>query len=463
MKQETIQVGTLAERILDAFPSGSYALAGLLRLLDIVETTHVPTAAVECKAQPRMLINPQFVEQHAATSEKLLMLVMHELHHVLLGHTTLFPRITPVQNFIFDAVINGVVCRMFPGAEYTAFFTDFYRADRFPECLLRPASGWPRRAAKTPVGLLKLRDPLRRRAIEVHSALYSETGASYLEVFNLLPKLLIAVGEAGDLGIPLLGGHGQDGNQHTELDQHSPLVFEIVRDLVEQWPQPPDPIKGRSLADVLKTSSVFPVKTKTNRSTLRSLIRKVAGSHGSGRVRRLVSDPTTVQSPIPSGCRRSLVLQALGAEPLLHTMSAPWKRHRATGELVHIYLDVSGSMDSVLKDLYGAVLDCEQLVFPTVHLFSTKVADITVRDLRSGKCESTGGTDIACVADHMSKHKVRRAVLVTDGWVGLPQGEHKQVLQSARLAVAYLGNNINQTDLQAVSNHSEILIIGGNS
>ncbi|MEI6136277.1 MAG: hypothetical protein WCQ48_02520, partial [Chloroflexota bacterium] len=36
----------LAERILDAFPSGSYALSGLLRLLDIVETTSVPTAAV---------------------------------------------------------------------------------------------------------------------------------------------------------------------------------------------------------------------------------------------------------------------------------------------------------------------------------------------------------------------------------------------------------------------------------
>jgi hypothetical protein len=75
----------LAERILDAFPSGSYALSALLRLLDIVETTSVPTAAVECRAQPRLLINPEFVEKHAPTSEKLLSLVMHELHHVLLG------------------------------------------------------------------------------------------------------------------------------------------------------------------------------------------------------------------------------------------------------------------------------------------------------------------------------------------------------------------------------------------
>ena len=114
----------ITDRILDTFPSGSYALTALLRLLDIVESPAVPTAAVECRVQPRMLINPDFVKRHAASPEKLLMLVMHELHHVLLGHTTLFPRLTRVDNFIFDAVINGLLCRMFPDPQYTAFFTD---------------------------------------------------------------------------------------------------------------------------------------------------------------------------------------------------------------------------------------------------------------------------------------------------------------------------------------------------
>ena len=52
---------SLAARILDAFPAGSYALSGLLRLLDVVETEEVQTAAVECVAQPRLLINPRFV------------------------------------------------------------------------------------------------------------------------------------------------------------------------------------------------------------------------------------------------------------------------------------------------------------------------------------------------------------------------------------------------------------------
>jgi hypothetical protein len=77
----------LAERILEAFPSGYYALSALLRLLDIVESESVPTAAVECVIQPRLLIHPGFVAKHAETPEKLLLLVMHELHHVLLWHT----------------------------------------------------------------------------------------------------------------------------------------------------------------------------------------------------------------------------------------------------------------------------------------------------------------------------------------------------------------------------------------
>ena len=72
---------------------------------------------------------------------------------MLLGHTTLFPRLTPAHNFVFDAVINGVLCRMFPSPAHTAFFTDFYRDDLFPECLLRPPRDWPRGTKAAAPGL----------------------------------------------------------------------------------------------------------------------------------------------------------------------------------------------------------------------------------------------------------------------------------------------------------------------
>ncbi len=446
----------LSERILDAFPSGSYALSALLRLMDIVESPDVPTAAVECRIQPRLLVNPEFVAQHAQTSDKLLMLVMHELHHVLLGHTTLFPHVTPVQNFVFDAVINGIVCRMFDREEHTAFFTDFYDADSFPQCLLRPPPGWPQKP-DIAGGIAALPEPQRGLVNEIHVALYSPAGATYQEVFDSLPRIL-KVQRIGD--IPLLGGHSQDGTPDGPLEQHSPLLFDVVRGIVEQWPQPPDPIRGRSLADVLKETHVSARREPSSRAILRKLIRKVAGFHSTGAVRQVQNAAVTVSTPLPSVDRRSIVLHALGYDALLHAGQTRMRRLVRSGERVHVYLDVSGSMDLVKSALYAAVLDCEKLVHPTVHLFSSKVADISLAELRRGVCKSTGGTDIACVAEHMAANRVRRALMITDGWVGAPRGRHQSTLAQVKLAVAFLGTNPNATDLKSVLDHSAALSIG---
>jgi len=383
------------------------------------------------------------------------MLVMHELHHVLLGHTTLFPRCTPVQNFVFDAVINGVICRMFPQPPYTAFLTDYYDSASYPHCLLRPPPGWPARKGRAS-GIDLLPVVQAHRVNEIHQALYSSTGASYQEVFEALPKLL----NDPSLTMPkLLGGH-QDA-AGGNLEHLSPLLFDTVRSIVEQWPQPPDPIKGRSLAEVLKTQTIHPAKVPPSaRQVLRGLMRKVAGVHASGQVRQRQVDSLNVLTPIPGMGRRSMVLRALGHEPLLHVGPTLWCHPVCVGERVHVYLDVSGSMDSVMHALYGAVLDCAAFVHSTVHLFSSKVADVSLADLRRGVCRTTGGTDIVCVAEHMQTHRVHRAVLVTDGWVGTPRGGHHDVLKQARLGVAYMGKSFNQTDLRTVANHTAILSTG---
>ncbi len=450
----------LADSILDAFPSGSYALSALLRLLDIVATDRVPTAAVECRAQPRLLINPAFVAEHAPTPEKLLMLVMHELHHVLLGHTTLFPRVTPTQNLVFDAVINGLVCRMFPEPACTGFFSDFYRDDRFPECLLRPPCGWPEAGFARSPGLQAVDPAWREHAAEIHQALYSEAGASYDEVYEILPRLLRHVTGDGVQQVRLLGGHEGDGSQHQDLDRASPLVFDLVRSLVEQWPQPPDPIRGRSMADVLQQQTAVPLRAQSPRATLRALIAKVAGQRGASRLRRSRVGTLAVQSPVPALSRRSAVLQALGVPSLLHAAEIPWRRPRHGGALVHIYLDVSGSMNQVLGPLYGAALDCQALLHPRIHLFSTRVVDITPAQLRAGVCKTTGGTSIDVVAEHMESHRVRRALIVTDGWVGTPTGSHRKTLLDAHLAVAYLGPQTHPSDLAGVTRHSALISTG---
>jgi len=441
----------LAERVLDCFPSGSYAIAALLQLLDIVESDEVETATVECRLEPRMRINPAFVERWAATPEKLLMLVMHELHHVLLGHTRLFPRVTPIDNIVFDAIINALLCRMFPEPEFTSFFTDFYDDTTFPGCLLRPPAGWrPDERATVPPALAGRR---QRPVAEVYQALYSAGGAGYDELYAAF-RTMLSDELAG--AVILLGDHGDSDETSSagDLEGRSPLLFEIVRSIVERWPQPPDPIAGRSLADLLRPEQVTPQRTVPNRTVLSQLLRRVGGSAATGRThRKLREDAVDVVRPVPARDRRAITLGALGSPVVLYRHEMPQRRIQRVGERVHIYLDVSGSIGSLKGALYAAVLDCQAFVHPTIHLFSTEVADITLAQLKRGECRTTGGTNIECVAQHMREHDVRRAAIITDGWVGTPTGEDADTLSRAKLGVALTPGTGQRADLEAVTNY----------
>jgi hypothetical protein len=88
-----------------------------------------------------------------------------------------------------------------------------------------------------------------------------------------------------------------------------------------------------------------------------------------------------------------------------------------------------------------------------VHLFSTAVYDIGLEALRRGECRTTGGTSIECVASHMARHRVRRAVLLTDGAVGAPGVAARAALSGAVLGVALTPGYNMRTDLEPFVRH----------
>jgi hypothetical protein len=234
------------------------------------------------------------------------------------------------------------------------------------------------------------------------------------------------------------------------------LVFDTVRSIVENWPQPPDPIRGRSWSDLLRLERVR-VRT-SNRSILRALIRKVAGPAGSAITRFYGPGTAHSVTPVPSGDRRSVVLRALGTPQLFYRAESTG-RALERSDRVHVYLDVSGSIADLKGALYGAVLDCRDVVHPAVHLFSTAVHDVSFVGLRNGECRTTSGTSIECVASHMEKHAVRRAVLLTDGWVGRPGAGAARTLERVRLGVA-LTPDANRSDLKPFARHWAELEMG---
>ena len=438
---------SIADRLLNAFPSASYGLPALLQLSEIVESAEVPSAAVECVRRPRMLINPQFVAEHANTPDKLVTLVMHELHHVILGHTRLFPRVTPMDNIVFDAVINSMLCFLMPERAHRALFEDFYDHAKFPACFLRPPPGWlPTGYGTTPDAL---KNPSRAHLAPLHERLYSPTGATYEELRQALSQEV-----PPDLAVELLGDHSPSGEGSSSdggLEYRAPEFMEHIRRLVERWPQPKNPIAGRSASDLLKAMKIG--LPPTRRTMLAGLLRKVAGRIGSSTMRAPQRREMDVESPLPRLDRRTCVLRGLGVQPALFRHPMQHTRIHRGGELVHVYVDVSGSMSDVIGALYRAVLDCEGMVHRTVHVFSTKVVDIGFAELRKGMCPSTGGTCIECVANHMRTHLVRRAVIVTDGFVGTPGAAARDTLASCRLGVALTGSSTSRRDLEGLANH----------
>lgn len=468
------------EEIWEAFPAGSYAITGLMRVLDIRESRSVATAWAGDLDGPVVLINPDFVARYAYTPERQAALILHELLHVLLGHHC--KPVTRLDNFIFDAVVNAMVCYMTGSPAHWSLFTSYYSSQRFPECLLRPPCGFrlPEPGHRACVKMPRvLRGKKMWKARQVYQALYEEFGASYEEVRRLFDILarnheeLLAgvdrkevdamVAEEGTEGlrngefvrwaeddeasdgeepeklsrrvaslskVKLLGSHPvKASGQMGSSESLARAAAAALAPLLEAMPQ-----KGDERIRYFLQLGPSPEADERNVTLLRQLIEKVA-LDGQTLTPSVTEVPIRLLSAVPATDRRSNVLRFLGLEPLLYGWDVPDRIQRRITP-VHVYLDVSGSVTPFVASLVKAVLACRELVAPIVHLFSMDVEDVGVYQLTAGRVPSWGGTDIHCVLAHMKKHAIRNALILTDGYVGWPAPEWHSFLRDCRVAVA---------------------------
>ncbi|MBC8098974.1 MAG: hypothetical protein H7Y11_05990, partial [Armatimonadetes bacterium] len=213
----------MMRRLISCLPASRFEMETFCRLAGVEVTRAVPTAAVECKRRPRLLMNPDFVAKYCQRDEHLFLLVMHELWHVMLAHTRMYPRMTTAQNIAFDAIINAGLMREFHSPEYMGFFDALNPADKFPGCLLRPPVGWPHDPqypdnlgpAGTKELLVRLYPP---------GNLWFYDPPMYEEVL----RLLLQAGVLGDM--PLLLGN------HDEETEHDPIMKDIMKQIRGRWP-----------------------------------------------------------------------------------------------------------------------------------------------------------------------------------------------------------------------------------
>ena len=366
----TAEAHDLVRRVLDAVPARSHALGALLQLFRVEASDDVPTACVSCERRPVLRVNPAFVREHCQTDAHLFVLVMHELHHVLLGHTRLFPRVTPAHNVAFDAVINALLCARFPEEAYTSFFTQAVRRRQGPAP--------PARAAGKAEG-----QPARLAAL--HAALYDGT-ATAQEVFEAIVR------EIGDRRRPARPpprlarrggrvGHRRPGRprRHGRHPQDRREVAPAQRP--DQGPKP------RRRPPDQHGHPARPTDPAVLAATRRALLG--AADRGKSEARRDAGPrPALLPLPDPSD-RRAHVARELGATPvlyrstLLHAAAEPREPPPSTSTSAARW--TRGSRTSTARSRpSGATSRAD------VHLFSTKVETIPLAALRDGTCADHG-------------------------------------------------------------------------
>jgi hypothetical protein len=459
------------EKIFDAFPARSYEISGIMRLLEIAESRAIPTACIQSQLSPRILVNPDFVRKYAPTPERQVALLLHEILHLLLGHQS--KPVTKLDNFIFDAVINSMITRSTASPAYWSLFTSVYSDRRFPECLLRPPSNYVLKAPVAPPPAIS--HPKFAAIRAAYRNLYSEFGSAYSDLRKALldyaqnhPWFLGGeqdpegsqgggadsdrsgqTAEVSEAGVPMDREGSKEsetsiddvtllGRHPVQLLDHLRLSGELQLAAYRFWRvlgYAPHSRCGISNSH-FRVSVELPRMTEhENTVKLVHLIQKVAKFGFREAARKQAPGKRPMQSVLPALDRRSNVLRFLGLDPLLYLRETP-VRDKQGIEPVHVYVDVSGSIFMYVPSLYRAVLTCANLVHPRVHLFSTSVTSVSLEDILCGRVETTGGTDIGCVLRHMHRWNVRRAVILTDGYVGKPEAELSELLKQCLVGVA---------------------------
>ena len=419
---------SVMNRIHNLLAAMPYGLEKMLSLMDVEESTDVQTACVPIGGRPKIVLNPEYVAENCETDEKLYMLIQHELHHVLLGHTRLFKRTTPQHNIAFDAIINAMLCRAKPEPEWTALFRDSYAPDKFPECLLRPPNNFPNRPF-FPESM-----PENVRSV-IESIYYSQSG-TFFDVFALLVKVIQVnipkdmdpdafnegLGHGGfglspdsDLVADLLGNHEND--ERGLEDQDDPDLFDIVRKIVEQWPQPPNPIAGRSLDDVLKDHIVK--RVNVSRLVVRQMIDAVMSAvvcRGKEKGGLWDVKYERYQRFLPSRDRRAFAMQQVGGLVPMYVTDIP--KEISTRNEVAVYVDVSGSMQGYPDYLIRALQSVQRRVKVKTFVFSTVVEEVLLEDIDRPTYSTTGGTSGLIVWRHIRENGFKSVVILTDGYVG---------------------------------------------
>jgi hypothetical protein len=254
---------------------------------------------------------------------------------------------------------------------------------------------------------------------------------TYGEILELLQKEMPPDGNSEFI---LLGDHGDDNGAASGDGAaiNDPLFKDILSRITENWPKSANPRLGRGdggdLFDFLMPEPKSPrfefIKALKRLLDRAGILRPEPGSpYVWKRMRYSIETVTALPNWRDRNVHSKEVI--LGEAPLLYKQEIAVQRPRWTPQNVsHVYIDVSGSMENELPWLTAALDPLHRKGICRLFAFSTVVDEVKKGKLLTGRIKNTLGTDIDCVYRHLldkpARHTPRKIVVLTDGYMGLP-------------------------------------------
>lgn len=373
--------------IQDLAEENPLACYSLFSITEIVFTEEVPTLAVSLEIRPTLSINMAFLRKNVQQETDIKCLLMHEFLHVLLHHTEQYETNNPVLNIALDAIINAIIHRSF-GKNYTDFFYRYYRKKGFYYLL-------------QPLEPEEIQEPFYR---EVHEKIYGGKITAD-DLYELLKTLLPVVNlqEAEDF-LPL--GNHTYGKISPGCQQ---LLNEILRkmDGCGIWNRP----KSQGHSD-----------TVTNMMTQYEKIRRRDWVQATLPILKslIKNDPRVAnwqtrnrQLPFVSRSdRRKWAHYLLDGILPLSSHQYPTISPVPT---VSIYFDVSGSMSAEIQELTALLHHFKAWIRFPLWTFSDFVSKARFENNKL-TYDSTGGTSIYPVIQHIKEHRFKDCLIISDGY-----------------------------------------------
>ena len=392
--------------VAELIDENSFACRALLKILSIEFTDQVPTLAVTTGDEPRLLVNIAFVSKHCKTEAHVKAVIYHEFLHVLLRHTDRISPVTNADHLALDAVINAIIHREL-GEQYSSLMQQYYANEKGLRRLLRP---WSKGEIYESNGFCDSKD-------RVWVALYQ--GKLIADDIRDLAEDLAPSGRVKAPQGGWLGNHGEQESGPVSADGDrglAPIVVEALNRTMKSmnghgiWRGPKS--RGIGADAYLNQVKAADDGTEAWRRKTWAVLRKHLLPDP--RAAKTEEVPAEFRLPVLSpGDRRSFA-RALWS-PLLP--EAIWESpRRVCGGRAQVYLDVSGSMSAEMPLIVALLARLGKHIRRPFWAFSNVVAPAVIKD-NCLHAETTGGTSISCVLEHVAATQPESAVIVTDGYI----------------------------------------------